>query len=203
MMARMAPVSSLDREARTAEVVWTTGADVRRYDWYRERWYIERLLVGPENVRMGRLASGTAPLLDTHSSWRLSAVMGVVDSASLERASIRFSRRPEVEPYYQDVLDGILRNISVGYDIHRVRMTSPSEQGGDWLYEIVDWEPYELSLVPMGADAGAGVREGEAAQQRGEGADARLHACIFEGPDEPTAPAATRSPPTSAAADRP
>lgn len=201
MMSRLAPVGTVDNESRTAEVTWTTGADVRRYDWRRERYYLERLIVGPENVRMGRLSSGRAPLLNTHSSWDLSAVMGVVDTATLERASIRFSRRPEVEPFYQDVLDGIIRNISVGYDIHRVRMVAPSVDGGDWIYEIVDWEPYELSLVPMGADAGAGVRDGDPAARRGEAPEGRLHDCVFEGPDEPPASAATRSPPTSAAAD--
>ena len=33
MQTRLAPIASIESEARTVEVVWTTGASVRRRRW--------------------------------------------------------------------------------------------------------------------------------------------------------------------------
>jgi hypothetical protein len=147
-------------EERTVEVVWTTGAQVRRASWSRGD-YIEELSLAPSAVRLERLNKG-APLLDSHDSLGLRNVMGVVERAWLNgaegRALVRFSRRDDVEPIFQDVRDGILRNISVGYKTHRVER---DEAGATPVERAVDWEPYELSLVSIPADAGAQVRSEE------------------------------------------
>ena len=154
--AMFAP-DTVNAEERTAEVVWTTGAQVRRASWSRGD-YIEELSLAPSAVRLDRLNSG-APLLDAHSSWELRNVIGVVERAWLNgsegRALVRFSRRDDVEPIFQDVRDGILRNISVGYKTHK---TERDETGPVPVERAVDWEPHELSLVPIPADAGAQVR---------------------------------------------
>jgi hypothetical protein len=154
--AMFAP-DTVNAEERTAEVVWTTGAQVRRASWSRGD-YIEELSLDPSAVRLERLNSG-APLLDAHSSFELRNVIGVVERAWLNgsegRALVRFSRRDDVEPIFQDVRDGILRNISVGYRTHK---TERDETGDVPVERAVDWEPHELSLVPIPADAGAQVR---------------------------------------------
>lgn len=166
MMAREAPVTTVNNEQRTATLVWTTGAGVQRYDWCRDRRYIEELSLDPKHVRMGRLQSGSAPLLDTHSRWNLSSIMGVVLSAQLGKdegtAEVKFSKREDIEPYFQDVVDGIIRNVSVGYVIHAIEMIPPTKDGELWIYRAIDWEPTEISLVPIGADADAGVRSDQA-----------------------------------------
>jgi len=152
--------STINVEERTVEVAWTTGAQVRRASWSRGD-YIEELSLAPGAVRLERLNSG-APLLDAHSSYELRNVIGVVERAWLNgtegRAQVRFSRRDDVEPIFQDVRDGILRNISVGYKTHK---TERDETGAVPVERAVDWEPYELSLVPIPADAGAQVRSDE------------------------------------------
>jgi hypothetical protein len=51
------------QEKRTVQVVWTTGARVKR--GYFEPYY-EELSLDPKHVRMDRLSSGNAPLLNTH-----------------------------------------------------------------------------------------------------------------------------------------
>ena len=153
--------STLNVEDRTVEVVWTTGARRKRASWSGGD-YFEELSLAPGHVRLDRLNNG-APLLDTHDSLGLRNVMGVVERAWLNgsegRALVRFSRRDAVEPIFQDVRDGILRNISVGYKTHR---TERDETGQLPVERAVDWEPYELSLVPIPADAGAQVRSEEA-----------------------------------------
>lgn len=152
--------STINVEERTVEVVWTTGAQVKRASWSRGD-YIEELSLQPGAVRLNRLNNG-APLLDAHSSYELRNVVGVVERAWLNgsegRALVRFSRRDDVEPVFQDVRDGILRNISVGYVTHRVER---DESGAKPIERAVDWEPYELSLVPIPADAGSQVRSEE------------------------------------------
>lgn len=157
-----ADVGAINDDARTVELTFATSkVDVLRFDWNTGKKFYERLSLDPKHVRMDRLASGTAPLLDTHSAWSLSSVIGVVDTASIDgkrgTASVRFSRRPEVEPFYQDVKDKIIRNNSVGYRVHRFEDLGEARNG----YPVMlatDWEPFEISMVPVGADAGARTR---------------------------------------------
>lgn len=162
LQMRAAPITSVDKEKRTAIVEWTTGAGVRRYDWMRDRYYREELSLADGAIRMGRLESGSAPLLDSHDQYELRGVIGVVERAFTDNgkrlAEVRFSKRDEVTPIFGDVVDGIVRNVSVGYIVHRIEMQAPLNDGEDWIYRAVDWEPVELSFVPIGADAGAGVR---------------------------------------------
>lgn len=157
--AMFAP-DTVNVEARTVDVVWTTGAQVKRSDWASGD-YIEELSLDPQHVRLDRLNKG-APFLESHENWSLRSVLGVVERAWLVgnegRATIRFSKRADVEPYFQDVRDGILRNVSVGYRKHK---TERDETGTTPIVRAVDWEPFEISLVPIPADAGAQVRSEE------------------------------------------
>lgn len=154
---------SVDVEGRTMEVVFSTGAPIVRYDWMRDTRYIETLGLEPKNVRLKRL-NNSAPLLDTHGSYQISNVFGVVvpGTGRLEGgkalAQVRFSKRADVEPYFQDAKDGILKNVSVGYHVHRYARTPAAQEGEPELRHAVDWEPYEVSIVPIGADDGAKFR---------------------------------------------
>ncbi|OQS32587.1 prohead protease/major capsid protein fusion protein [Chromobacterium haemolyticum] len=155
-----AQVGKIDEEARTVELVWSTGAVVRRFDWNRWRPFDEELSMEPTAVRMDRLNNG-APLLDTHFQLSLAGQIGVVEWATLEkgegRALVRFSRREEVEKIWRDVVERIIRNVSIGYIVHAYQITEEPE-GGIARYLAIDWEPYEISLVPVPADADAGIR---------------------------------------------
>lgn len=158
---------SVDAEARTAEVIWTTGARVKRGFWEP---YWEELSLDPKHVRMDRLNNG-APLLSSHNGAELGAVLGVVENARLEKtkgvATVRFARaedNPEADKAFRMVKDGILQNISVGYRVHKLEQTEDGRARDDKTPVLMatDWEPYELSVVPMGADDGAGFRSGDA-----------------------------------------
>jgi len=152
-----------NEEARTVELTWTTGAQVRRYDWL-DGPYLEELSLDPKAIRMDRLNAG-APLLANHRSNSLDNVIGVVEKAWLDgnqgRATVRFSDREDVQPIISDVRSGILRNISVGYTVHEYEVEKPSERGGMPTYRAIDWEPMEISVVPIGADSLAQIRGSE------------------------------------------
>ncbi len=156
LRAEVAP-STFNIEKRTVEIVWTTGARVLRGLWEP---FLEELSLNPKHVRMDRLNAG-APLLDSHSADGIRAVIGVVESAKLEKmrgtAIIRFDSGPEGEDAFRKVREGILRNVSVGYRVHKMEKVEDGESKVP-VYRAVDWEPHELSMVPIGADAGAGTR---------------------------------------------
>lgn len=163
-MSRVVSVlpGTLDEEKRTVDVVWTTGARVLRGFFDR---YWEELSLEPKHVRMKRLNNG-APFLANHDGRDIASVIGVVEAgtAMLEKgrgiATIRFAKAEddeEADKIYRKIKDGILQNISVGYSTYKMEKT---EDGADKVpvYLATDWEPYELSVVPMGADDGAGFR---------------------------------------------
>jgi phage head maturation protease len=149
-----------NEDARTVELVWTTGAQVRRFDWM-EGPYLEELSLDAKAIRMDRLNSG-APLLANHDARSLDAVIGVVEKAWIDgnqgRATVRFSDREDVAPIISDVRAGILRNISVGYQVHEYEIEKPTERGGMPTYRATDWEPMELSIVTIPADSSAQIR---------------------------------------------
>ena len=161
MQTRLATVSpsTLNVEKRTVDLVWSTGVKVRRFDYWEGRYYDEELSLDPAHVDLSRLNSG-ANLLNSHGQYDLSQVLGVVERAWLENgdgmATVRFSERAEVEPIFADVKSGIIRNVSVGYWVRKYEVVR--EEGKIDVYRAVDWQPGEISLVSVPADAGAGTR---------------------------------------------
>jgi len=165
MPVRAAP-ETFDTETRSVDLVISTGASVRRRDFFTGEEFDEELVISRDAVRMDRLNRG-APLLDSHFNFSLSGVLGAVvpGSARIEDgaliARVQFSQREDVAAIIQDVADGIIRNVSVGYLIHKFEVdetTSPPTR------RATDWEPFEVSLVPIGADPNAGVRAAHRAQ---------------------------------------
>lgn len=188
---------TVDGEKRTAEMVWTTGARVLRGGFWQDPFW-EELSTDPAHVRLERLNNG-APLLATHSQRDLAAVLGVVESARMEKGSgvavVRFARAeddPAADQAFRKVKDGILQNVSVGYRIHKMERVERGEpeKGTYDVMRAVDWEPYELSVVPVGADDGAGFR----------GQDAAPNHCIIVTREE-TNMADEKNPETPPAAD--
>lgn len=157
-----ADVGSIDEDARTVDLIFSTGASVDRMDWWTGKRYSEVLSMRPEHVRLQRLNAG-APLLDAHSAWSVGDVLGVVEpgTARIEKgkalARVRFSRREAVEPIWDDVRSGILRAVSVGYRVHKFEEDA-SKDNKIPVRTAIDWEPFEVSMVPMPADVGARVR---------------------------------------------
>ncbi|WNG37876.1 hypothetical protein F0U61_32490 [Archangium violaceum] len=157
--------STVNREKRTVDVTWTTGARVLRGFWEK---FWEELSLDPKHVRMGRFQSGRAPFLIDHASYSVENVRGVVQSARLGKgegtATVRFPKlgiSPDADRLFELVADGITPNVSVGYRIHKMEKV---EEGSDKIpvYRAVDWEPIELSGVAIGADGDAAFRASEA-----------------------------------------
>lgn len=152
--------ATLDEKDRSIEVVWSTGARVRRQPFFGEP-FDEELSMDPAEVHLDRLNAG-APLLKVHDRFALEAVIGSVvpGTARIENgrglARVRFSERDDVTPVWNDVRGGHIRAVSVGYQVQRYEITRPTN--GPELWRAVDWTPFEISAVPVGADPAAGFR---------------------------------------------
>jgi hypothetical protein len=192
--ALAAPIT-VNRTARTVEVVWSTGARARNFVPPLGP-IIEELDMRPEAVRMDGLRSGRAPVLDTHRRAGTRDVLGRVIAARIEAgrgyATLQFSGADDVEPVWQRVADGTLQSVSVGYRVHRYE-PRPDAASGQTIHRAVDWEPYEISIVPVPVDGLAVIR--------GEG-DRGNPAAAIEPPltEEPTMPETTPASPDPAPA---
>lgn len=153
--------STFNEQENTIDICWTTGAEGERCEWDGEV-YLESLQVDEKSVRLGRLNNG-APVLNTHQSDELSKVIGVVVRAWIENgeghATVKFSTRSEVQGIIKDILAGVIRNISVGYVVYSYRRVAGQDGEPDKMIAI-DWEPLEISFVPVPFDAGAQSRGG-------------------------------------------
>jgi HK97 family phage major capsid protein/HK97 family phage prohead protease len=142
--------AAINEEARTASLAFASEEPYERY------WGIEILDTTATSMRQGRLRSG-ANLLCDHDT---KDVVGVVESVEIgadrvARAVVRFGKSARAEEVWQDVRDGIRRNVSVGYLIHKAQLVETRD--GLETYRVTDWEPFEVSLVSVPADATVGI----------------------------------------------
>jgi HK97 family phage major capsid protein/HK97 family phage prohead protease len=138
-------------EDRTVELAFSSDVELVRW-----AGMAEVLSHAPDAVDLTRLNNG-APLLFNHD---MDEVIGVVENARIDadgkgRAVVRFSRSDDGEEVWQDVQDGILRSVSVGYKVNEIVLTG--EHDGIEVYTATKWEPYEISIVTVPADITVGL----------------------------------------------
>lgn len=148
--------ASWNEARRTIDVVWSTGAAVRRDDG--NDGFLEELdLAG---ARLGRLNSG-APFLKVHRAETIADVLGSVVSGTARieggqgLAIIKLSGAASDASDVIKIVEGSIRFVSVGYRVHSAQRAGERRPP---FVRVTDWEPMEISAVPIPADAGAHVR---------------------------------------------
>jgi HK97 family phage major capsid protein/HK97 family phage prohead protease len=137
---------TVNEEERTIEFPFSSEFPVTRY------FGMEVLDHNARAVNLDRL-NDSAPLLFNHDPDK---VIGVVERAWIDGekrrgyATVKFSRNAFAQEVLADVKDGVLRNVSFGYQINEM------EQRGD-NFVATNWEPYEVSVVSIPADPTVGV----------------------------------------------
>jgi len=161
------------------ELVFSTGAPVRRYDWGNDRYYFEKLDVSPEAINLDRLQRG-APLLNTHSAYDLEDQIGVVDQPTVAggvgTVQAQLSRRESVKGIVMDLEDRVIRNVSVGYSRDAIVMSFDAASNV-WTYTVTRWTPMEVSLVPIPADMDSQVRSVGGKLHDASGRELRAYPC--------------------------
>jgi HK97 family phage major capsid protein/HK97 family phage prohead protease len=157
--------TAIDEENRTVNLSFSSEEPY-------PRWFgIEILDHKKKSVDMSFIGTGRAPFLVGH--WT-SDVVGVVESARIGtdrkgRAVVRFGKSRLAKEIFQDVLDGIRSNISVGYHARRMVLEKDDEDEGK-TYRVTDWKPLEVSIVAIPADETVGIgrkrQQSQQSQQR-------------------------------------
>ena len=136
-------------------VAFSSEEPVERYDWDGER-YQEVLEHSDSAVNLSRM-NNKAPMLLDHD---MTQVIGVVERAWVEAkqmmADIRFSRNSLAQEVLQDIRDKIRGKVSIGYHVNRIMKETSAN--GEMVYRAVNWSPFEVSVVGVGADDTVGFR---------------------------------------------
>ena len=141
--------AAVDASARTVSLAFSSEAAYERY------FGTEVLDHTAESIRLGRLMNG-GPLLVDHDP---ADIVGVVEQVEIGpdrigRAVVRFGNSARANEVFQDVQDGIRRNVSVGYIIHQIKQEKAE---GQEIMRATDWEPLEISIVSVPADPSVGI----------------------------------------------
>lgn len=158
---------TIDQEARTIELSYSSEEPYERY------WGVEILGHDPNEVRLGRINNAGAFLMDHNTRDQVGVVEKAwIDSATRKgRALVRFGKGVRASEIFQDVIDGIRKNVSVSYSVIRMKlMKSEKVNGGTETidtFRVTEWEPLEISLVSVPADTTVGIgREQDNQNQR-------------------------------------
>jgi HK97 family phage major capsid protein/HK97 family phage prohead protease len=147
---RQAAVRNIDEEARTVEVAFSSEEPV-------PRWFGDEVLSHDAGAMLDtRLRNGAAVLWNHNSDVQI----GVVESARVDgdrrgRATLRFGRSARAEEIWTDIVDGVIRHVSVGYFVRAIK--TEEREGERDEVTITEWEPYEISMVSVPADGTVGV----------------------------------------------
>lgn len=169
--ADLVPGSFSDAD-RSFEIVFASEAPVlRRNHAILDVPFDEVLGLGEGEADLSRFEQGRAPLLDSHGMFapRMEDTLGttVPDSVRLFEAEgvrqaavrVQLLEHDSMSRVEAGVRQGVFRNASAGYRVLLYREITEAEHPRPRL-RAVSWEAKEVSLVPFGADALAGVRSG-------------------------------------------
>ena len=92
------------------------------------------------------ISSGRAPVLENHT---LTSQIGVVEAFDFQNgiitAEVRFSPRGAGKRVFHDILDGMVRDASIGYSVKSGRYQNDSSV-------VVQWEPLQVSIMTIAYD---------------------------------------------------
>lgn len=144
--------AAVSEEMRTVELAFSSEAPYERY------WGIEVLDHTQTSIRLGRLTAGGPLLMDHDTRDHIGVIESVqIGADRVGRAVVRFGKSARADEVFRDVVDGIRRNVSVGYVIHKAQLVETGKDGSADTYRVTDWEPFEVSLVSVPADASVGI----------------------------------------------
>lgn len=157
--------ASIDTEKRTVDVVAATENPVLVMDYDRWEPVSEVLLMSGVKLPSSR----QVPLLDSHSRWSSSDVIGSARELRVENRQLvcraHFSGVGQAPEIFTKVSEGHLTDFSVGYRVNKSTFVPEGQSqniGGRTFKGPVkvatDWTIRELSATPIGADEAAKAR---------------------------------------------
>jgi HK97 family phage major capsid protein/HK97 family phage prohead protease len=143
--------SEVDEEARTVNLSFSSEAPVERF------FGNEVLSHDPKHVDLGRLNDGAPLLMDHNTSDQIGRVESAMVDGKRGQAVVRFSKSARGSEIFNDVIDGIRQNISVGYRINEMQIDESRSEGDVETFVATNWQPFEVSVVSVPADYSVGI----------------------------------------------
>ena len=159
--ADQGPAAIVDKDERQIRVSFSSDTPYLRTSWWEDPW-IEVLGHAEDEVDLSRMNNG-ASVHYNHSRMRedrLGAVLEASTDGKKTSAMIQLSQRESIDDIWNDLLKGLIKNVSVGYKIHERILMKHNEDGPDE-YRVTKWEPVEISIVDIPADPTVGVGRGD------------------------------------------
>lgn len=120
------------------------------------RWFgYEELEHSDSSVNLSRLNDGANVLFNHNRDDYIGIVKKAWLSGGKQYNQILFDTHDLAEKIYQSILAGIVRNVSIGYEINEVKLTGKQDDLD--VYRVTKWTPLETSIVTVPADASVGV----------------------------------------------
>jgi HK97 family phage major capsid protein len=141
--------ASVNTENRTVALSFSSDEPYERYFGW------EILDHAPKSVRLDRLRKAGALLFNHNRDNHIGGIESVSLDGNKGRAIVRFSRSKLGDEKFQDVQDGILKCVSVGYNIYNA--SQEGVRDGIPVIRVIDWEPTEISMCTIPADVTVGV----------------------------------------------
>lgn len=134
-----------------------------RTSWWDDPW-IEVLGHKDGEIDLSRLNSGAVVMANHRHDLQVGsplAMIGAIDRAWVENgrgyAELTMSRRDGLQGLLQDIEDGLVRLVSVGYQILERKLVKSTNGKAPDEYRVTRWLPMEISLVDVPADATVGI----------------------------------------------
>ena len=144
-------------DAQEATVVFATGADVDRVDFFTGERYVERLSMDPSAINIDRLNAG-ASVVDSHDISTIGAVVGhvVAGSVSVHNGELVGTVYVSDERTWNLVKSRSVSSLSVGFRVYGWSIEEATASSPQ-IRTATQWEPFESSFVSVPADPGARV----------------------------------------------
>ncbi len=147
---------SIVQDSRTVELSFSSEVPYRRFDWWNEEYYDEILSHADGALNLSRLESLGTVLFNHDRDRPIGGVERVWIEDGRGKALVRFDEDVESEAIYQKVLKGSLKGVSVGYKVDEWQIKKATDESVA-VWTAVKWEPLEISIVSVPADASVGV----------------------------------------------
>ena len=149
-------VKALEEGSRTVELSFSSETPYRR--WFGD----EILRHDADSVDLGRLQEIGVLLWNHNSDDPIGRVERVWLEETRAKALVTFDEDAEADRIYRKVQAGSLKGVSVGYRVTRWEMVEEGERSEDGRFAgpcdiATKWEPLEISIVSVPADATVGV----------------------------------------------